>query len=119
MIFLKRLFSAVLLILMCWILYVTFPVWSSIFASTSTTFTPENWRNAHMYRREVMARDFLDRHPHVGMPQEVITHLLGRPDQQSAGALHYFVAITAADYIALSFEIDGDGCVVKAYLRQT
>jgi hypothetical protein len=56
MIILKRLFNAALLIFMGWILYLTYPAWSSLFASTPTTFTQENWRDAHQYRREMMAR---------------------------------------------------------------
>jgi hypothetical protein len=119
MVFLKRLLAAALLSFIGFIVYVTFPAWSSMFASTPTTFTTENWHGAHKYRREVMAKEFLDRHPYVGMSQDEVIQLLGKPDYQSVGKLHYFVALTAADYIALSFELDSDHRVVKAYLHQT
>ena len=101
------------------ILYVTFPAWSSLFASTPTVFTLDNWQGAHKYRREVMAKDFLDHHPFIGMHQETMIQLLGKPDHQAPGRLSYFVAITAADYMALTFEFDSVGRVSKAYLRQT
>lgn len=119
MTWLKRLLAASFAGFVGFMLYVTFPAWSSLFASTPATFTSENWQGAHKYRREVMAKDFLDRHPYSGMPQDAVIRLLGKPDQQSAGKLHYFVAITAADYMALTFELDGAGRVARAYLHQT
>ncbi len=116
---LKRSIAAVLVGFVGLMLYVTFPAWSSFFASTPTAFTPDNWLGAHKYRRDVMARDFLDHHPYTGMHQEAVIHLLGKPDQQAPGRLHYFVALTAADYMTLTFEFDSEGRVTKAYLRQT
>lgn len=119
MIYLKRLIGVTLLSFASWILFSTFPAWTSIFASTPTTFSPEAWHAANKYRRNVMAQDFLERHHHVGMSREVVIQLLGKPDQESTGKLHYFVALTAADYIALTFDLDQEGRIIKAYLRQT
>lgn len=119
MVFLRRLIAVAFLGLAGLTLYVTFPAWSALFASTPTTFTPDNWLDAHKYRREVMAKDFLSRHPYTGMHRDAVIKLLNKPDYQTPGKLHYFVAITVADYIALTFEFDSDGRVTKAYLHQT
>lgn len=117
--YLKRLLGAALLGFIAWVLYLTFPEWSSIFASTPATFSAENWQGAHKYRREMMAKDFLARSRYVGMRREDILKLLGKPEQQSDHELHYFVALTIADYMVLTFEIDEGGRVVKAHLRQS
>lgn len=101
------------------LLVVTFPAWSSLFASTPSTFTPEAWREAHQYRREVMARDFMDRHAFVGSPHADIERMLGKPDFQENNRIHYVVAITAADYMLLTIEFDAFGRTVKAYLHQS
>ncbi len=53
------------------------------------------------------------------MHQAAVIGLLGKPVQQTSGKLHFFVAITVADYMALTFELDGEHRVTKAYLRQT
>ncbi|MDT3735915.1 MAG: hypothetical protein ROZ00_06810 [Denitratisoma sp.] len=119
MAYLKRLLGAALLGFIVWVLYLTFPEWSSIFASAPATFSAENWQGAHKYRREAMARDILERSLYVGMRREDVLKLLGKPEQQSDRALHYFVALTAADYMVLTFEIDEGGRVAKAYLRQS
>jgi hypothetical protein len=116
---LKRLITAAFAGFVGLVLYVTFPVWSSLFASTPTAFTPDNWVSAHKYRRAVMAAHFLEHYPYTGMHQAAVIGLLGKPDQQTPGKLHYFVAITAADYMSLTFELDGEHRVTKAYLRQT
>ena len=116
---LTRLIAAVFAGFVGLMLYVTFPAWSSLFASTPTAFTPDNWLGAHKYRRDAMAVDFLDRHLSPGMHREALIELLGKPDHQAPGMLDYFVAITAADYMALAFEFDGEGRVTKAYLTQT
>ena len=116
---LKRLIAAAFVGFVGLMLYVTFPAWSSLFALTPPAVTPDNWLGAHKYRRDVMAKDFLDRHPYTGMHREAVIQLLGKPDHQAPGKLDYFVATTAADYMALTFEFDGEGRVAKAYLRQT
>ena len=116
---LKRLIAAVFAGFIGIMLYETFPAWSSLLASTPTAFTSDNWLGAHKYRRDAMAVDFLDRHLYTGMRREALIELLGKPDHQAPGKLLYFVAITAADYMALAFEFDSEGRVTKAYLRQT
>jgi hypothetical protein len=62
---------------------------------------------------------FSSHYPYNGMHQAAVIGLLGKPVQQTSGKLHFFVAITVADYMALTFELDGEHRVTKAYLRQT
>ncbi len=99
--------------------FVTYPSWSSLFASTPMTFTPEAWRDAHKYRREVMAKDLMDRQPLIGMPRPELERMLGKPDYQHDDRIDYFVAITAADYMLLTIQFDQDGRAKKAYLHQS
>jgi hypothetical protein len=101
------------------LLVVTFPAWSSLFSSTPTSFTPEAWHDAHQYRREVMARDFMDRQAFIGSVRKDIEGMLGKPDYQDNNRIHYVVAITAADYMLLTFEFDASGRALKAYLHQS
>lgn len=119
MIYLKKLFSATSTAIVGLVLYATFPVWPSIFSSTPTDFSVENWHAAHKYRREAMAKDFLARHPYLGMHCKEVIRLLGKPDSQSLDELLYFVSVTAGDYMALSFKFESDCRVVRAYIRQT
>jgi hypothetical protein len=101
------------------LLFVTYPAWSSLFASTPMTFTTEAWRDAHKYLREVMAKDFMDRQPFIGLPRPEIDRMLGKPDYQGNNRIDYVVAITAADYMLLTIEFDENGRAKKAYLHQS
>lgn len=101
------------------LLYATFPEWSSLLASAPPRFTPEAWRSVHRYRREAMARDFIERYPVIGMGREVVVGLLGQPERGNATRIEYTVALTAADYLVLTIEFEGTGQVIRAYVRQT
>lgn len=116
---LLRAFIAVLGIgLVGFMLFATYPAWSSLFASAPATFTPEAWRNAHPYRRQAMAADFMDRQPFIGSRRAEIEAMLGKPDYRDNDRIDYVVAITVADYMLFTIEFDSAGRAVKAYLRQ-
>lgn len=100
-------------------LFVTYPAWSSLFASTPTTFSQEAWRNAHKFRKEAMAVDFMDRQPFIGSHRPEIEAMLGKPDYQGNNRIDYVVAITIADYMLITIEFDSADRAVKAYLRQS
>ncbi len=116
---LKLLIGAVGIGFIGFLLVVTFPAWSSLFASTPTTFTPEAWRDAHKYRREVMAKDFIARQHYTGLFRPDIEKLLGKPEYQGHNRIDYVVAITTADYILLTIQFDDDGRAKKVHLRQS
>jgi hypothetical protein len=101
------------------LMYATFPEWSSLLASAPDRFTAEAWRSAHRYRRAAMARDFLERYPVIGMDREAVIRLLGPPERGTATHSDYTVALTAADYLVLTLEFDAAGRVIRAYVRQT
>lgn len=105
--------------LMGYIGIATYPYWSSLFASTPQTFSEEDWRDANRFRRRVMAQDFLNRYANVAMNKDQVTNLLGEPDIRDPNGFHYVVALTAGDYILLTFHVDSDGRILKADLHQS
>lgn len=115
----RRLIAGILVVAVGAILYLTFPAVSYVFASTPTEFTAENWRGAHKYRREVMAKDFIQRKLFKDIDRDGIIRLLGEPDSKANDRLTYFVEVTAADYMALSIKFDAKGSVLNAYVHQT
>ena len=116
---LLRLFAFAMLGLMAWLAYGTYPYWSALFAPTLTDFSRQNWQAAHRYKRLDLAQDFLKKQTYAGMGREEVIALLGKPDHQSPHSLTYLLSLTAADFMALSFELDDQGRVVRAYIHQT
>lgn len=102
-----------------WLAWGTYPYWSALFAPTLTTFSQENWRAAHPYKRLALAQDFLAQRAPAGMHRDEVVALLGVPDQQTSVSLTYLVALTTADFMALSFRLDERGRVVQAHIHQT
>jgi hypothetical protein len=90
-----------------------------MFAPALTDFSPQNWQAAHHYKRLELAQDFLDKHTYSGMSREAVVALLGKPDHQSPHSLTYLLSFTVADFMALSFELDDQGRVVRARIHQT
>jgi hypothetical protein len=87
----------------------SYPYWSIPFASTPQEFSEEAWRESNRFCRQLMAQDFLNRHAPVAMHRDQVMKLLGEPDIRDPNGFHYFVALTAGDYILLSFVPDGQG----------
>lgn len=112
-------FSLAMLGALAWLAHITYPYWSALFAPTLTAFSQQNWRTAHHYKRLELAQDFLKKHPVTGMHREEVVSLLGTPDYQAPHSLTYLLALTAADFMALSFRLDEQGRVVKAFIHQT
>lgn len=97
----------------------SYPYWSIPFANTPQEFSEEAWRESNRFCRQVMAQDFLERHAPVAMHRDQVIKLLGEPDIRDPNGFHYFVALTAGDYILLSFVPDGQGRILEAYLHQS
>ena len=51
--------------------------------------------------------------------REQVIKLLGKPDTDYGYQLGYFLSITTADFMKLSFRFDDQGRVLKAYIHQT
>ena len=96
----------------------SYPYWSLPLASTPQEFSEEAWRESNPFRRQAMAQDFLNRHAPVAMHSDQVTDLLGKPDIRDPNGFHYVVALTAGDYILLSFVPDGQGRILEADLQQ-
>ena len=97
----------------------SYPYWSIPFASTPQEFSEEAWRESNRFCRQLMAQDFLNRHAPVALHRDQVMKLLGEPDIRDPNGFHYFVALTAGDYILLSFVPDGQGRILEAYLHQS
>lgn len=104
---------------LAWLTHATYPYWSALFAPAQTEFSQQNWQVAHHYQRLELAQDFLKKHPAIGMGKDEVVSLLGTPDQQTPRTLSYLLALTMADFMALTFRLDEQGRVIEAFIHQT
>jgi len=99
--------------------YISNPYWSGYLEEAYKDFTVENWSKANEHQRLYMAEDFLKKYPIDNMDKQEVVKLLGEPNQSSGSRLDYVLALTLADYMMLSFELDAGGKVLKAYIHES
>jgi len=108
-----------IILLLLFIIVISYPYWSILFYPNFTQFTSENWHASHKYKRLDMARDYLNNKSlQVSNHQQVIKQF-GKPDIIGKNRVSYFLSLTAADYMLLSFIFDKNKYVIKVFIYQS
>lgn len=111
--------KVILSLLVGFFIFVNYPYWSTVFYSSYSEFTSENWTKSHKFKRLVIAEDFLQKKSVKNLNRARVIMLLGKPDIDYGHRMGYFLSITTADFMMLSFIFDKNEQVVKAFIHQT
>jgi hypothetical protein len=108
-----------LLIAVIFLAYISSPYLSGLFSEAAKDFSVEMWAKTDEHQRLYMAEDFLEKYPAESLDRDQVIEMLGKPTMESGDRLNYVLAITLADYMMLTFVLDEQGRVLKAYIYET